>query len=185
MKAYTAIVEENGRSAAEKWVEELRGTESGIETRPAGLISVPGFDRTKDEAMKLAMEKSAASPTLSAYMVGYTENGSQKAIELADKIDEAEKDAREYEENLNIGYMRSGWKSVTCPKCKSSISLEFGGHFKVCPVCGSDEMIAPKYTGILEGKRRKAAALREKLRNLPAGEDSVRRHAVAWSCNDQ
>jgi hypothetical protein len=183
MKAYTAIVEENGREAAEAWLDGIRDTESGVETRPAGLVSVPGFDRTKEEASRLAMEKSAASPTLSAYMVGYTENGSEKAIELGDKIFEAEKDAREYEENLNIGFMRNGWKSVTCPKCKSSISLEFGGHFKVCPVCGSDEMIAPKYTGILEGKKRKVLALKEKLKNLPVGDDSVRRHIVAWSCN--
>lgn len=184
MKAYTAIVEENGRAAAEQWADGLRGVESGIETRPSGVVSVPGFGRTKEEAEKLAMEKSAASPTLSAYMVGYTENGSEKALELRDKIAEAEKDAAEYEQNLNIGFMRSGWKSVTCPKCKSSISLEYGGHLKVCPVCGSTEMIAPKYTGILEGKKRKVAALREKLNGLPAGEGSVRRHVVAWCCNE-
>lgn len=183
MKAFTAIFDENGKAAAEQWANGLSASEYGVETRPSGLVSVPGFDRTEEEAIRLAMEKSATSPTLSAYIVGYTEKTSQKAVELKAKILEAEKDADAYEAGLTLGYMRSGWKSVTCPTCRSNISLAFGGHFTACPVCGSKETIAPKYTDILAGKRRKIATLKEKLANLPAGDESVRGYAAAWSVN--
>ena len=183
MRAITATFEENARSQADEWVKGLSGTEKGTETRPSGLISIPGFDRTREEAEKLAMQMSAGSPTLSAYIVGFTDKTSEKAIELEGRIADAEKDAADYEENLTIGFMRNGWKSVTCPTCKSSISLAYGRHFKVCPICGEKKIIAPKYIETLEGKKRKVLALKSKLADLPAGENAIRRYAAAWSYN--
>lgn len=65
-----------------------------------------------------------------------------------------------FKNNLTIAYGRNATK-VTCPRCGSSISLNYGGRFKSCPVCGSEKIISDSNWKTLETKCRmyeKAAA---------------------------
>lgn len=56
-----------------------------------------------------------------------------------------------FNKNLTISYGRKS-KAVTCPHCGSSISLKYGGHFRRCPVCHSNEIISKSNWNILATK---------------------------------
>lgn len=58
-----------------------------------------------------------------------------------------------FRNNLTIAYGRSASKA-TCPNCGSSINLNYGRRFRLCPVCGSKKIISDSNWKTLDTKRR-------------------------------
>lgn len=63
------------------------------------------------------------------------------------------KELNDFEKNLSAAYGRTS-ERVTCPHCKSSMARKYLTRTKVCPVCGSREIISDSNWKALELKRR-------------------------------
>lgn len=89
-----------------------------------------------------------------AYLAAFTTKKLLKGYQNAfTNFVEKYNEYQSFKDNLTIAYGRTANKA-TCPNCGSSISLKYGKRFKVCPVCGSKEIISDSNWRILDTKKR-------------------------------
>lgn len=116
----------------------------------------------EEEARSFVTSSSYGSQT--AYLVAYTQHKLSKGYQNAFASFLAKyNEYKDFEKNLTVGYGRSASK-ITCPACTSSISLKYGGRFKVCPVCGSKKIISDSNWKTLDTKRKMVEKAAENLK---------------------
>lgn len=134
----------------------------------------------EDKAITFVTNKSYGSNT--AYLVPYTAKKLTKAYQNAfNNFLKKYNEYIEFKRNLTIAYGRKSTK-VTCPYCGSSISLKYGGRFKVCPVCGSKTIISDSNWKMLDTKRKMVEKASENLQKEATMNDVTFVCGIEWHC---
>ena len=133
-----------------------------------------------EEAISYVTQLSYGGNT--AYLTSYTTKKLTKAFQNAFSVFmEKYNDYLNFKDNLTIAYGRTSSK-VTCPSCKSSISLKYGKRFKVCPVCGSDKIISDSNWKIRETKKQMCINAAYKLSKEAEKNDVTFVCGIEWHC---
>ena len=86
-----------------------------------------------------------------------------------------------FKNNLTIAQGRNASK-VTCPSCSSSINLQYGHRFKVCPICGSKKIISDSNWKALDTKKRMCEKAAESLSKEAEKNDVYFVCGIEWHC---
>ena len=135
---------------------------------------------THEEAISFVTRSSYGGNT--AYLAAYTTKRLTKGYQSAfTSFKEKYKEYLTFKRNLTIAYGRKALR-VTCPNCESSITLRYGGAFKVCPVCGSKKIISDSNWKMLETKKKMVERAVENLRKEAEKNDVTFVCGIEWHC---
>lgn len=137
-------------------IEELDGYEF-IESRGTSHVEnvrilTSNYSKDESDARTRVTRVSYGSST--AYICVCAPGKVSKTFEkLFDNFLAKYHDYNDINKNISLGYNRPNTAKVTCPRCKSMISLAFGRHYRHCPVCGSLNIISDATWNKLKLKR--------------------------------
>lgn len=134
----------------------------------------------EEEAITFVTKNSYGGET--AYLAAYTKKKLTKGYQSAFvSFTTKYKEYLDFEKNLTIAYGRSA-NRVTCPNCNSSINLKYGRRFKVCPVCGSNEIISDSNWKILDTKRSMCEKAAKNLKKEAEKNEVTFVCGIEWHC---
>lgn len=134
----------------------------------------------EEEATNKVTDSSYGGNT--AYLAAYTSKKLSKAYQNAyNSFLVKNREYTEFKKNLTVGYGRKSLR-VTCPSCDSSITLKYGGRFKVCPVCGSKKIISDSNWKILETKKKMVEKAAENLSKEAEKNEITFICGIEWHC---
>lgn len=135
---------------------------------------------TKEDALNYVTNSSYGGET--AYMAAYTTKRLSKGYQNAyANFLEKYNEYLAFKKNLTIAYGRKSSKA-TCPTCGSSINLQYGKRFKVCPVCGSRKIISDSNWKTLDTKRKMSEKAAENLGKEAEKNDVTFICGIEWHC---